>query len=180
MDILTRGISIYVLYMLRNASFCTSVCVTRETKKEEQKERAWALGHHSGSEQMSPSSEVSGGLGGEGLDAAGVTVFAEDVSIQRVASLVVPLWQQRATVLQDADTFSPQTQVWTWHSYCSQPKSDIYQEALCKAETRRQQLAITGNQSDKRSIWLKMLSLKVFFIICSKVFNSDILFPKWN
>lgn len=37
--------------------------------------------------------EVSGGLGGEGLDAAGVTVFAEHVSIQRVAALVIPLWE---------------------------------------------------------------------------------------
>lgn len=36
-------------------------------------------------------SEVSGGLGGEGLDAAGVTVFAEDVSIQWVTALVIPL-----------------------------------------------------------------------------------------
>lgn len=44
-------------------------------------------------------SEISGGLGGECLDAAGVTVFAEDVSIQRVAALVVPLRKQRAAVL---------------------------------------------------------------------------------
>lgn len=36
-------------------------------------------------------SEVSGGLGGQSLDAAGVAIFAEDVSVQRVASLVVPL-----------------------------------------------------------------------------------------
>lgn len=48
-------------------------------------------GHHSGGEQAPAGSEVSGGLGGERLDAAGVAVFAEDVSIQRVASLVVPL-----------------------------------------------------------------------------------------
>lgn len=46
-------------------------------------------------------SEVGGGLGGQGLDAAGVTVFAEHVSVQRVAALVVPLRQQRATVLRD-------------------------------------------------------------------------------
>lgn len=36
-------------------------------------------------------SEVGGGLGGQVLDAAAVTVLAEDVSVQRVAALVVPL-----------------------------------------------------------------------------------------
>lgn len=36
-------------------------------------------------------SEVSGGLGGEGLDAAGVTVFAEDVPVEWIAALVIPL-----------------------------------------------------------------------------------------
>lgn len=41
--------------------------------------------------EVSGCSEVCGGLGGEGLDAAGVTVFAEDVSVQRVAALVIPL-----------------------------------------------------------------------------------------
>lgn len=49
------------------------------------------MGYHSGGERAAACSEVSGGLGGEGLDAAGVTVFAEDVSVQRVASLVIPL-----------------------------------------------------------------------------------------
>lgn len=52
-------------------------------------------------EQAPACSEVSGGLGGQSLDAAGVTIFAEDVSVQRVASLVVPLRQQRAAVLRD-------------------------------------------------------------------------------
>lgn len=65
-----------------------------------QKDRAWR-GH---SEEESAGSEVGGGLGGQGLDAAGVTVLAEDVSVQRVAALVIPLRQQRATVLQDTDT----------------------------------------------------------------------------
>ena len=49
------------------------------------------MGYHSGSDRAAGCSEVSGGLGGEVLDAAGVTVFAEDVSVQRVAALVVPL-----------------------------------------------------------------------------------------
>lgn len=46
-------------------------------------------------------SQVGGGLGGERLDAAGVTVLAEDVSVQRVAALVVALRQQGAAVLRD-------------------------------------------------------------------------------
>lgn len=65
------------------------------------------MGYHSGGERAAAAaaacSEVSRGLGGEGLDAAGVTVFAEDVSVQRVASLVIALRQQGATVLQDRD-----------------------------------------------------------------------------
>ena len=36
-------------------------------------------------------SEVSGGFGGESLDAAGVAVFAENMAIQWVAALVVSL-----------------------------------------------------------------------------------------
>lgn len=76
---------------------------------EGQNEREQALGHHSGGDRAT-GSEVSGGLGGEGLDAAGVTVFAEDVSIQRVAALVVPLRQQRATVLHEhKDTLTDET-----------------------------------------------------------------------
>lgn len=47
--------------------------------------------HSTEGDQSRSCSEVSGGLGGEGLDAGGVTVFAEDVSVQRVAALVVPL-----------------------------------------------------------------------------------------
>lgn len=49
------------------------------------------MGYHSGGDRAAGCSEVSGGLGGEGLDAAGVTVFAEDMSVQRVAALVIPL-----------------------------------------------------------------------------------------
>lgn len=49
------------------------------------------LGYPSGDGRASGCSEVSCGLGGEGLDTAGVTVFAEDVSIQRVAALVISL-----------------------------------------------------------------------------------------
>lgn len=60
-------------------------------------------GRYSGGDGPARCSEVSGGLGGEGLDAAGVTVFAEDVSVQGVAALVVPLREQSATVLQDTD-----------------------------------------------------------------------------
>ena len=74
----------------------------RKTERERESERA--LCYHSGGDRAAGRSEVSGGLGGKGLDAAGVTVFAEDVSVQRVAALVIPLWEQRATVLQDTDT----------------------------------------------------------------------------
>lgn len=48
-------------------------------ERTEKRERA--LGYHSGGDRAAGCSEVSGGLGGEGLDAAGVTVFAEDVSV---------------------------------------------------------------------------------------------------
>lgn len=82
------------MYMLGNASLRVCVCL-REAQREQkrQKERARASGYHSGDERAAAAacSEVSGGLGGEGLDADGVTVFAEDVSVQGVASLVVPL-----------------------------------------------------------------------------------------
>lgn len=44
-------------------------------------------------------SEVSRGLGSEGLDATGVAVFAENVAIQRVATLVVSLREKTATIL---------------------------------------------------------------------------------
>lgn len=44
-------------------------------------------------------SEVSRSLGGEGLDATGVAVFAEDMAIQRVATLVVSLREKTATIL---------------------------------------------------------------------------------
>lgn len=44
-------------------------------------------------------SEVSRGLGGEGLDATGVAVFAEDMAIQRVTTLVVSLREKTATIL---------------------------------------------------------------------------------
>lgn len=64
------------------------------------------MGHHSGGEQPPACSEVGGGLGGESLDAAGVAILAEDVSVQRVASLVVPLRQQRAAVLRDTHAVS--------------------------------------------------------------------------
>lgn len=60
-------------------------------------------GGYSGGDWPAGCSEVCGGLGGEGLDAAGVTVFAEDVSVQGVAALVVSLREQSATVLQDTD-----------------------------------------------------------------------------
>lgn len=63
----------------------------REGRGGAGQDRERALRHHSGGEQAPTCSEVSGGLGGQGLDAAGVAVFAEDVSVQRVASLVVPL-----------------------------------------------------------------------------------------
>lgn len=91
--------------MLGNANLRGCVCL-REAQREQkrQKERARASGYHSGDEWAAACSEVSGGLGGEGLDADGVTVFAEDVSVQGVASLVVPLREQRATVLQDTDS----------------------------------------------------------------------------
>lgn len=62
----------------------------REKERERQKERA-GMGYHSGGDRAAGGSEVSGGLGGEGLDAAGVTIFAENVSVQRVAALVIPL-----------------------------------------------------------------------------------------
>lgn len=74
-----------------------------ERKRRRDGRRAWALGYHSGGERAAACSEVSGGLGGEGLDAAGVAVFAEHVSVQRVASLVVALWQQGAAVLRETD-----------------------------------------------------------------------------
>lgn len=77
-----------------------------------------ALGHHSGRGEQAPAcSEVSGGLGGQSLDAAGVAGFAEDVSVQRVASLVVPLGQQRAAVLQDAQAPSVHRHTVTPSSY---------------------------------------------------------------
>lgn len=44
-------------------------------------------------------SEVSCSLGSEGLDATGVAVFAENMAIQRVATLVVSLREKTATVL---------------------------------------------------------------------------------
>lgn len=73
-------------------------------------------------------SEVGGGLGGQGLDAAGVTVFAEHVSVQRVAALVVPLRQQRATVLRDTSALSAFSTTSTHThrlSLGSQPTSNI-------------------------------------------------------
>lgn len=76
-----------------------------QASKKEGRKECW-LGNHSGAEREAGRSEVSGGLGGERLDAAGVTVFAEDVSIQRVAALVVPLRKQRATVLQETQAQS--------------------------------------------------------------------------
>lgn len=86
-----RGIYIY-------AEECKLLWVgmfARERKKDRERERQReterALGYHSGGDQAAGCSEVSGGLGGEVLDAAGVTVFAEDVSVQRVAALVIPL-----------------------------------------------------------------------------------------
>lgn len=46
-------------------------------------------------------SEVSGGLGGQSLNAGGVAVLAENMAVQRVAALVVSLRERRAAVLQD-------------------------------------------------------------------------------
>ncbi|TRY96466.1 hypothetical protein DNTS_027536 [Danionella cerebrum] len=43
--------------------------------------------------------KVSGGLGGEGLDAGGVAIFAENMAIQRVATLAVSLREKTTTVL---------------------------------------------------------------------------------
>lgn len=63
----------------------------RRKKRRRSRRRDGAPGRHSGGERALAGSEVSGGLGGERLDAAGVAVFAEDVSVKRVASLVVPL-----------------------------------------------------------------------------------------
>ncbi len=63
----------------------------KERERGRQEERERVFGYHSGGDRAADCSEVSGGLGGEGLDAAGVTVFAEDVSVQRVAALVIPL-----------------------------------------------------------------------------------------
>lgn len=72
------------------ASVDRYVC-KKKREREREGERERALGYHSGGDRAAGRSEVSGGLGGEGLDAAGVTVFAEDVSVQRVAALVIPL-----------------------------------------------------------------------------------------
>lgn len=55
-------------------------------EKTERQSEHWVI-----TVEVTGCSEVRGGLGGEGLDAAGVTVFAEDVSVQRVAALVIPL-----------------------------------------------------------------------------------------
>lgn len=60
-------------------------------KEKKKKSRVRELGYHSGGDRAAGCSEISGGLGSEGLDAAGVTVFAEDVPVQWVAALVVPL-----------------------------------------------------------------------------------------
>lgn len=80
-------------------SFNGWVC-GNERRKEES--ACWVITVElSGAAGWAGCSEISGGLGGERLDAAGVTVFAEDVSIQRVAALVVPLRQQTAAALQD-------------------------------------------------------------------------------
>lgn len=89
------------MHMLRNASLCGSVRLREkdkekrkreeETERQRGRESERALGYHSGGDRAAGRSEVSGGLGGKGLDAAGVTVFAEDVSVQRVAALVIPL-----------------------------------------------------------------------------------------
>lgn len=78
----------------------------RRKKRRRSRKGEGAPGRHSGGERAAAGSEVGGGLGGERLDAAGVAVFAEDVSVQGVASLVVPLRQQRAAVLRDAHAVS--------------------------------------------------------------------------
>lgn len=65
------------------------VCMRKKREGETQSERV--LGYHSGGDQAASCSEVSGGLGSEGLDAVAVTVLAEDVSVQRVAALVITL-----------------------------------------------------------------------------------------
>lgn len=72
------------MFMQRNAGVCGWVCL-QEKDRERQSER-WVI-----TVEVTGCSEVRGGLGGEGLDAAGVTVFAEDMSVQRVAALVIPL-----------------------------------------------------------------------------------------
>lgn len=48
--------------------------------------------------------EVSCSFGSEGLDATGVAVFAENVSIQRITTLIVPLREKRATALRCGHT----------------------------------------------------------------------------
>lgn len=82
---------------IQGSVVCVCVCSelgsppVRGGEEEEKRDGEGAPGHHSGGERAPAGSEVSGGLGGERLDAAGVAVFAEDVSVQGVAALVVPL-----------------------------------------------------------------------------------------
>lgn len=96
-----------------------------EKKKTGQRASTRALGRHSGGEQAPACSEVSGGLGGQSLDATGVTIFAEDVSVQRVASLVVPLWQQRAAVLRDAQAPSVYSHIVSCAHCYSKPRPNM-------------------------------------------------------
>lgn len=63
----------------------------KKRRRSRRRDGEGAPGGHSGGQRAPAGSEVGGGLGGERLDAAGVAVFAEDVSVQGVASLVVPL-----------------------------------------------------------------------------------------
>lgn len=117
------------------ASVDLYVC-KRKKERKRQEGRAWALGYHSGGERAAAAacSEVSGGLGGEGLDAAGVTVFAEDVSVQRVASLVIALRQQGATVLQDRDAALVHKHE-SWATPTDQARSHFKWDIYCQCHT---------------------------------------------
>lgn len=84
-NIYIEGYTVYIY-----AEECKLLWIAMFARERERK-RKQALGYHSGGDQAAGCSEVSGGLGGEVLDAAGVTVFAENVSVQRVAALVIPL-----------------------------------------------------------------------------------------
>jgi len=78
------------IYLYIYAEECKRLSICTFARARERK-TGESEGYHSGGARAAGRSEVSGGLGGEVLDAAGVTVFAEDVSVQRVAALVVPL-----------------------------------------------------------------------------------------